>query len=149
MNFFRSLQTASDRLHGRFPGSGATSNSLAGFAHLSSARLVRPVSGGLEKRGRFSNPSQHQGRVWARHLYFKSEIRRPPYPLAPSSIPKHPNPLPNREPAQRDNSSAQPQHGSLRNPFPAMLGKRGPETKNERQVAIMGFQKEEATFHIP
>src|SRR5208337_44653 len=33
--FFRSLQTASDCLHGRFRESGAASLSLAGFVHLS------------------------------------------------------------------------------------------------------------------
>jgi hypothetical protein len=35
VNFFRSVQMASDWLHGRFQESGAISHSLAGFAHLS------------------------------------------------------------------------------------------------------------------
>jgi hypothetical protein len=35
VNFFRSVQTASDWLHGRFRESGARSHSLAGFAYLS------------------------------------------------------------------------------------------------------------------
>jgi hypothetical protein len=35
MNFFISLQKASDRLHGRLRRSGAISHSLAGFAYLS------------------------------------------------------------------------------------------------------------------
>jgi hypothetical protein len=68
INFFRSIQMASDCLHGRFPSSGARSHSLTGFAHSFSGERGEPVSGGVREMGKILEPLKITRRVWALHL---------------------------------------------------------------------------------
>lgn len=77
VNFFRSVQTASDRLHGRFQESGARSHSLAGFAHRLLVESGEPSEWGTRETGKVLESPKHQRKGLGTSPYFSSETGQP------------------------------------------------------------------------
>jgi len=85
--FFRSVQTASDGLHGRFQESGARSHSLAGFAHRLLVESGEPSEWGIRETGKVLESPKHQRKGLGTSPHFSSETGQPHNPLASSSLP--------------------------------------------------------------